>query len=194
MRDALTFIFKTLVDLYIITFVLRLILQWVRADTRNPLVYFILRVTNPLVMPLRRYVPPVRGLDTATLIVVFALLVVRAVVLINLGCEGNADVLQLIEIATLRLIQVTLVIYMFVILIYVILSWVSPGSYNPAAMLLSTIAETALKPFRRLIPSIGGLDLSPLFAIIAIQAIMIMLPSGSILAGLDCRSSFNWPL
>ncbi len=193
MRDALTFIFRTLVDLYIITFVLRLILQWVRADTRNPLVYFILRVTNPLVMPLRRYVPPVRGLDTATLIVVFALLVVRTVVLINLGCEGNADVLQLIEIATLRLIQVTLVIYMFVILIYVILSWVSPGSYNPAAMLLSTIAETALKPFRRLIPSIGGLDLSPLFAIIAIQAIMIMLPSGSILAGLDCRS-FNWLL
>jgi len=193
MRDALTFIFRTLVDLYIITFVLRLILQWVRADTRNPLVYFILRVTNPAVMPLRRYVPPLGGLDTATLIVVFALELVAAIVLINLACIGDTNIIQLIEIAALRLIRVTLLIYMIVVLVYVILSWVSPGSYNPAAMLLSTIAEPALKPFRRLIPSIGGLDLSPLFAIIAIQAIMIMLPLGSAMAGLQC-TAFGQPL
>ncbi len=69
MQDALIFIFRSLLDLYIICFVLRLLLQWVRADFRNPLSQFILRVTDPLVIPLRRLVPAIGSLDTATLLI-----------------------------------------------------------------------------------------------------------------------------
>lgn len=186
MQNALTFIIRTLVDLYIITFVLRLILQWVRADFSNPLTQFVLKVTNPLVIPLRRMVPPARGLDTATLIIVLLLELIVTLGLIKLTCAGNPDVIQLVSLTVLRLIYLILRIYLFVILIYVILSWISPGGYHPVAHLLHMIAEPVLRPFRNFIPLIGGIDLSPLFALIAIQALTMLLPIGPVISGLGC--------
>jgi len=186
MQNALTFIIRTLVDLYIITFVLRLILQWVRADFGNPLSQFVLKVTNPLVMPLRRMVPPVRGLDTATVLVVLLLEMVVTLGLVKLTCTGSPDILQLILLTILRLVYLILRIYLFVILIYVLLSWISPGGYHPVAHLLSAIAEPVLRPFRNLIPLIGGIDLSPLFALIVIQALTMVLPIGPVISGMGC--------
>ena len=186
MQNALTFIIRTLVDLYIITFVLRLILQWVRADFSNPLTQFVLKVTNPLVIPMRRIVPPVRGLDTATLIVVLLLELIVTLGLIKLTCAGNPDVFQLISLTVLRLVYLILRIYLFVILIYVLLSWISPGGYHPVAHLLHAIAEPVLRPFRNFIPLIGGIDLSPLFALIAIQALTMVLPIGPVISGMGC--------
>jgi YggT family protein len=188
MRDALTFIFRTLLDLYIITFVLRLILQWVRADFRNPLTQFVLRVTNPLVIPARRLIPPAGNLDTATLVVVLLLELLMTVVMINLACLGSAGIGQIIALTVLRVVYLTLRIYLFVILIYVVLSWISPGTYNPAVSLLSSIADPVLRPLRRVIPTIAGLDLSALFAIIGIQAFTMILPIGPAMGGLVCTS------
>jgi YggT family protein len=188
MRDALTFIFRTLLDLYIITFVLRLILQWVRADFRNPLTQFVLRVTNPLVIPARRLIPPAGNLDTATLVVVLLLELLMTVVMINLACLGSAGIVQIIALTVLRVVYLTLRIYLFVILIYVVLSWISPGTYNPAVSLLSSIADPVLRPLRRVIPTIAGLDLSALFAIIGIQAFTMILPIGPAMGGLVCTS------
>jgi len=193
MTNALTFILRSVLDLYIITFVLRLVLQWVRADFRNPLSQFILRVTNPLVIPLRRLVPPLGGLDTATLLVVIGLQLIAIVVLVNLACIGTPDIGQWLAMALLRLIKLVLQIYFFVILIYVVLSWISPGTYNPAAALLTAIADPVLAPLRRLIPPIGGLDLSPVFALIGIQALTMLLPVGRVMANLVC-SSIGYPL
>ena len=193
MQNALTFIFRTLLDLYIITFVLRFVLQWIRADVRNPLTQFILRVTNPLVIPVRRVVPSISGIDTATVVVVLLLEILATAVLIQLACVGSTDPGQVILIAILRLIHLLLRIYLVVILVYVVLSWISPGTYNPAANLLAAIAEPVLQPIRRLIPPIAGLDLSPLFAIIGIQAVTMLLPAGRAMAGLIC-SSVGQPL
>jgi len=176
--NALIYIIQTLFGLYILTFVLRLILQWVRADFRNPLTQFVLTVTNPLVIPLRRMIPPVGGLDTATLIVVLLLEMVLTLGLIKLSCVGDLDVIQLVLFTIFNLVKRVLWIYLFVILIYVLMSWISPGGYNPFAHLLRAIAEPVLRPLRNFIPSIGGLDLSPLFALIAIQALTMLLPSG----------------
>jgi YggT family protein len=188
MQNAAIFIFRTLLELYIITFVLRLIMQWVRADFRNPLAQFIVRVTNPLVVPLRRLIPSARSLDTATLAVVLLMELLMTAVLINLACIGNPDIAQLILLTLLRVVYLVLRIYLFVILIYVILSWITPGTYNPAANLLSSIAEPVLRPLRRVIPSIAGLDLSALFAIIGIQALTMLLPIGRVMTGLACTS------
>ena len=188
MRDALIFILRTLLDLYIITFVLRLILQWVRADFRNPLAQFIVRITSPLVRPLRRLIPAAGGLDTATLVVVLLLELLMTVVLINLACLGEASISQILLLTLLRLVYLILRIYLFIILVYVILSWIGPGTYNPAVNLLAAIAEPVLKPLRRLIPSIGGFDLSPLFALIGIQALTMVLPVGQAMSGLVCTS------
>jgi YggT family protein len=193
MQNALTFIFRTLLDLYIITFVLRFVLQWIRADVRNPLTQFILRVTNPLVIPVRRIVPPISGIDTATVLVILLLETLATAVLIQLACVGGTDPGQVVLIAILRLIHLLLRIYLVVILAYVVLSWISPGTYNPAANLLAAIAEPVLQPIRRLIPPIAGLDLSPLFAIIGIQAVTMLLPAGRAMAGLIC-SSVGQPL
>jgi YggT family protein len=188
MRDALTFIFRTLLDLYIITFLLRFILQWIRADFRNPLTQFILKITNPLVIPARRLIPAAGGIDTATLVIVILLELLMTIVMINLACVGAPSIVQILMLTTLRLIYLTMRIYLFIILIYVILGWVSPGSYNPAVNLLAAIAEPILKPLRRIIPSIGGLDLSPLFALIGIQALTMVLPIGQVMSGMVCTS------
>ncbi len=189
MEQALIFITRTLVDLYIITFVLRIIMQWVRADFRNPLTHFILRITNPLVIPLRRFVPPIGGLDTATLIVVVVLELIVTIVVANITCGGEANFLQIISMTILRVIYLTLRVYLFIILIYVIMSWINPGTYNPAARLMETIADPVLRPMRRLIPQIGGLDLSALFALIAIQAVTMLLPIGRVAAAMGCLSA-----
>jgi YggT family protein len=188
MRDALTFVFRTLLDLYIITFVLRLILQWVRADFRNPLTQFVLRVTNPLVIPARRLIPPAGNLDTATLVVVLLLELLMTLVMINVACLGSAGIGQIIALTALRVVYLTLRIYLFIILIYVVLSWISPGTHNPAVSLLSSIADPVLRPLRRVIPTIAGLDLSALFAIIGIQAFTMILPIGPAMGGLVCTS------
>ncbi len=187
MEQALVFIIRTLVDLYIITFVLRIILQWVRADFRNPLTQFILRITNPLVIPLRRFVPPIGGLDTATLIVVVVLELIVTIVVTNLTCSGEPNILQVISMTVLRIVYLTLRVYLFIILIYVIMSWISPGTYNPAARLMESIAQPVLRPLRRLLPSIGGLDLSALFALIGIQALTMLLPISRVAAAMGCQ-------
>lgn len=187
MEQALVFIIRTLVDLYIITFVLRIIMQWVRVDFRNPLTQFILRITNPLVIPLRRFVPPIGGLDTATLIVVVVLELIVTIVVTNLTCSGEPNVLQVISMTVLRVVYLTLRVYLFVILIYVIMSWISPGTYNPAARLMESIAQPVLRPLRRLLPPIGGLDLSALFALIGIQALTMLLPIGRVAAAMGCQ-------
>ncbi len=188
MQDALTFIVKTLLDLYIITFILRFILQWVRADFRNPITQFFVRITNPLVIPARRLIPSIGGFDTALIVIVLLLELTVTIVLINMTCMNEPNFIQVIGLTLLRIVYMTLRIFLFVILVYVVLSWINPGTYNPATNLLASMAEPVLKPFRRLIPPIAGLDLSALFALIIIQALTMLLPIGPIVAGMGCLS------
>ena len=188
MENALIFVFRALIELYIITFVLRLIMQWIRADTRNPLVQFILRVTNPLVVPLRRYVPTAWGFDTATFVVLFVIQALATTALLNVACTVTPHIGQVISLSLLRLVHLVLNVYLFLILAYVILSWIGPGGYNPAVSLLGNIVQPALRPLRRWIPPIAGIDLSPLFALILIGFVMRLLPSGRAITGLACAS------
>lgn len=188
MQNALVFIIRTLFDLYILTFALRLLLQWAAVDKRNPLVQFILRVTNPLVIPLRRVLPPVGRIDTATVVVLVALQVLATALVVRIGCVGEPEILPVLGLALLNVARLALGIFTWSIIIYVVLSWVSPGGYNPGAALIAAIVEPLLAPFRRLIPAIGGLDLSPLFALIAIQAISMLLPVDRLLSSMLCSS------
>lgn len=188
MQNALVFILRTLFDLYILTFALRLLLQWAAVDKRNPLVQFILRVTNPLVIPLRRLLPAVGRIDTATVVVLVGLQVLATLLVVRIGCIGEPEILAVLSLALLNLVRLALSIFTWSIIIYVVLSWVSPGGYNPGAALVAAIVEPILAPFRRLIPAIGGLDLSPLFALIAIQALSMLLPVDRILSGMLCAS------
>ena len=175
MSAAVFFIIRTLFELYILCFLLRLVLQMTRADFHNPLSQFIVRVTNPVVAPLRRVVPPIRGLDSATLIV-FLVLEVIATWLLAWFAGIALTPGSMLLLAGLRAVYTVVRMYVFAVLIYAILSFVSPGTYNPLSSVLASICDPLLRPFRRLIPAIGGLDLSPLFVIIGLQAVLIALP------------------
>lgn len=186
MQNALLFILRTLFDLYVLTFALRLLLQWASVDKRNPLVQFILRITNPLVIPLRRLLPSVGRIDTATLVALVVLQVAGTALLIGIGCGGAPAVWQVLSLALLGIIRLALNVFTWSIIIYVVLSWVSTGGYNPGAALVSALVEPVLAPFRRVIPPIGGLDLSPLFALLALQALSMLLPVDRVLSGMLC--------
>jgi YggT family protein len=169
MNPALIFIISTVAQLYLLIMLLRFWLPWLRADFRNPIAQGILRLTSPLVIPVRRIIPPVGRLDTATIIVAFGLQYFAVFLILSL--KGIAS--GIVPIATTSLIDIVLLslqLFKFAIFIHIILSWVAPGTYNPATAFISMLVEPVLRPFRNLIPTIGGLDISPIFAIIALQA------------------------
>jgi YggT family protein len=175
MQSALIFLVKTLADLYLLTLLLRFIMQWVRASYYNPLAQFVLKVTSPLVVPARRVIPSVGGIDTATLVVLIALECVATLALLRLaGLSLPVPVLLLYS--ALRLIALALWFYTVGLFVYVLLSWFGDRGMNPMAALLGQLVEPLLRPARRLLPPIGGLDLSPLIVILLLQAAMIALP------------------
>ncbi len=174
MQQALYFIIKTIAQLYLLVLLLRLWLPLLRADFRNPLAQGILRITSPLVVPLRRLLPSIGRLDTSTVLVAYALQYLTILVLV--AVSGHVVPTASILITTIiELVILSLNLFFFVILIKIILSWVAPHTHNPATALLSTMAEPVLRPFRRVIPPIGGFDISPIFAIILLQAAVIFL-------------------
>jgi YggT family protein len=175
MQSALIFLVKTLADLYLLTFLLRFIMQWVRASYYNPLAQFVLKVTSPLVVPARRVLPSLGGLDTPTLAVLILLEIVVTFVLLRLaGISLPVPVLLLYSF--LRLIALALWFYTVALFIYVLLSWFGDRGVNPMAALLGELIEPLLRPARRLLPPIGGLDLSALVVILLLQAAIIALP------------------
>ena len=175
MQSALIFLVKTLADLYLLTFLLRFIMQWVRASYYNPLAQFVLKVTSPLVVPARRVLPSVGGLDTPTLAVLIVLEIVVTFALLRLaGVSLPLPVLLLYSL--LRLIALALWFYTVALFIYVLLSWFGDRGMTPMAVLLGELIEPLLRPARRLVPPIGGLDLSALIVILLLQAALIALP------------------
>ena len=175
MQNSLIFIVKTLSDLYLLTYLLRFILQWVRADYYNPLAQFVLKVTNPLVVPARRMLPSAGGVDLPTLIVLIVLQCVVTWLLLSL-VGASVPLGTFVYLVLLRLIMLTLWFYSIAILIYVVLSWVGQRHGSPIASLLGDVVEPVLRPVRRILPPIGGLDLSPLLVLILLQALIIALP------------------
>jgi YggT family protein len=173
--QSILFLIRTLGDLYVMTFVLRFLLQWVRADFYNPLAQFVVRATNPLVVPARRLIPAAGGVDLPTLIVMVLLeaaLIWTMFALVSVTVAPVAFVLYVV----LRLISTTLYLYMLSIFLYVILSWIAPGGYHPVGRMLADLNEPLLWPLRRILPPIGGLDLAPMLAIILIIATRMALP------------------
>ncbi len=175
MQNALIFLVQTIADLYLLMFFLRFIMQLVRASYHNPLSQFVVKVTNPLVVPARRAIPSVGGLDVATLVVLLILEVALTFVLLKLVAV-TVPIPVLLLLALLRLISLVLWFYTGAVFIYVLLSWFGDRGRNPMAMLLGDLVEPLLRPARRLIPPIGGFDLSPLLVLLLLQAAMIALP------------------
>lgn len=176
MTQALYFIVKTLAQLYVLLYLLRFWLPWVRADFRNPIAQAILRFTSPLIIPIRRFVPSLGRLDTATVLVTLAMQLLIVFVLLKI-VGADPDGLTIAVLAVLELCILSINLFSFAILIRIILSWVAPHTHNPVTAIIGAIAEPVLRPFRRVIPPLGGLDVSPIIAIVLLQAGVIYLQS-----------------
>ena len=170
LNDALIFIIQTLGSLYLLIVLMRFILQLVRANFYNPLCQFVVKATQPLLKPLRRVIPSLFGLDMSSLVLALLLQILLFVVVLTLNGYQAFTVL-LLPWALIGIFSLFLKILFWSMIISVILSWVAPGSRSPGAELVYQITEPVLAPFRRLIPNLGGLDISPIFAFIAIQLI-----------------------
>jgi YggT family protein len=173
---ALIFLVDTLLSLALLVALLRLLLQWVRADFRNPLARAVLQLSNPLIMPLRRVLPPIGSLDTATVLVLVVIAAIQAAAGLVLSSSGLPPPLLWAELTVLEIIRGVLHTYFFVILLYALLSLIAPGTYSPAQALLSSLAEPVLRPVRRVIPPLAGIDFSPLWVLIIIQALLLLVP------------------
>ncbi|AVJ25055.1 MULTISPECIES: YggT family protein [Pseudomonas] len=167
-NDAAIFIIQTLGSLYLLIVLMRFILQLVRANFYNPLCQFVVKATQPLLKPLRRVIPSLFGLDMSSLVLALLLQILLFVVILMLNGYQAFTVL-LLPWGLIGIFSLFLKIIFWSMIISVILSWVAPGSRSPGAELVSQITEPVLAPFRRLIPNLGGLDISPIFAFIVIQ-------------------------
>jgi YggT family protein len=173
--EAIRYIVDTLLWLLTLAFVLRLLFQWVRADFRDPMADAIVRVTNWLILPLRRVLPPIRKIDTATVVAVLAVAAVRTSASLALSGVGVGDPLLFLRLTAVDLVGLVLRIYLFALLLYWLTSFVSPGGYAPGVRLLAQLCEPILKPVRRMIPPIGQIDFSVLWVSIAIGALLVLL-------------------
>jgi YggT family protein len=173
--EAIRFIVDTLLWLLTLAFLLRLLFQLVRADFRDPIADAIVRVTNWLILPLRRLLPPIGKVDTATVLAVIASAAIHTAALLALDGLGFGDPLVFLRILGFGLIDLVLRVYLFALLLYWLTSFMSPGGYAPGIRLLAQLCEPILKRVRRIVPPIGQIDFSVLWVSIAIGALLILL-------------------
>jgi YggT family protein len=173
--EAIRYIVDTLLWLLTLAFLLRLLFQWVRANFRDPMADAIVRMTNWLILPLRRVLPPIGKVDTATVVSVLAIASLRTFAVLALAGQGVGDLLLFLRITLVDLAEMVLKVYLFAMLLYALTSFVSPGGYAPGVRLLSQLCEPILKPVRRIIPPIGQIDFSVLWVSIAIGALLVLL-------------------
>jgi YggT family protein len=163
--------------LLVAAFLLRVVLPLIRANMRNQISQAVMRVTNPLVMPLRKVLPPIGRVDTGSVVALLLVQIATTALILFLSGENPTNWKLLFWRSSYELIEMTLQLYRICMFIYVLLSWVAPQTYSPATDVLSSLCEPPLRLMRRIIPPIGGLDLSPVFVLIAITALLILLPS-----------------
>lgn len=172
--NAFAFLINALVGLYLIAVMLRLVLQAVRADFYNPICQFLVRVTNPALKPLRRFIPGFMGIDMAAVVL---LLVIQTLELLVVSWIAGPP-LQfpgVVLLAAAELLRLLAYLYIFSIVIFALLSWVNPDPANPVVPLLWRITNPVLAPARQLLPSMGGIDISPMLVIILLLFLVRLL-------------------
>lgn len=158
-------------------FVLRFVLQWARAPFRNPIGHFVVTLTNWGVVPLRRFVPGFRGLDLSSLVAAWLIESVGLLAMLAIvGAPLDGDLIPLAFVAGfVEMLRTIAYVILGATLGLVVLSWVNP--HAPMAPVFDAVAQPFLRPFQRVVPPIGGLDLSPLFLLLILQLVLGLLAS-----------------
>ena len=168
MSDPFIFLVDTLFSIYIAIMLLRFILQQVGADFYNPISQFVVKLTHPLVKVARRIIPSYKRVDLATLALVFLLIMLKLSVIFAIaGTQFSAQ--QLTIQAVYDFISLVFDVFIVALFVQAILSWVNPDPYSPVNNLLNTLTAPVLRPIRKVVPPISGIDLSVLVALIALM-------------------------
>ncbi len=174
LTNPLVFLIQVLFGAYILIVMLRFLLQLVRADFHNPISQFTVKATTPVLRPLRRFIPGMAGIDIASIVLMLLLLMIQQTLVMLLSGQGVHLLLAFAQ-AIPELVSLFINFFLFAILLQVILSWVSPGNYNPAIALLGRLTDPLLRPARRIIPALGGLDLSPMVVMVGLTLLKMLL-------------------
>ncbi len=176
MTDPVIFLIDTLLSLYILAIVLRFLFQWTRADFYNPISQFLVKITHPPLKIIRRFVPSVGKIDTSS--IVFALALQMLADFSILALKGvMVSITALIILSFAQLLSLFINIFIFAVFARAIMSWFDSGNYNSASSLLQSLTEPLLNMCRKVMPDLGGIDLSPLVALVVLQlAKMMVLP------------------
>jgi len=171
--SASIYLISTLFSFYLALVMIRFMLQLVRADFHNPLSQFVVKATNPPLRLLRRIIPSLSGIDLASLVLLLGLQVLM-LWLLHMATGRAVTVSGLLLMSLAELISLTITIYLIAIIALVILSWIGPQGYNPLSGLLYSLTEPVMRPARRLLPPISGIDLSPILVIVFLQLMKIL--------------------
>lgn len=173
LNNASLFLISTLFDLYLTVLVVRLILAWVKADYFNPVTRLIVQITNPVVIPLRKYIPTYSDVECSTLVLILVLEMIKYII-ISLFFTGIPSISVLIIFSIRNAISLLLKTFFYAILINVILSWVQPG-YSPLGQVTSQLSDPIMRPLRRVIPPVGGFDITPIPALLILQFLIMVI-------------------
>ncbi|SJM92978.1 YggT family protein [Crenothrix polyspora] len=174
--DPLIFIIDTLLSLYILAVLLRFLLQWTGAEFYNPISQFLVKITHPPLKLLRRFVPPIGKIDTSSLVLILSLQMLSDFsILVLKGVTLNIGALTLLSIT--QLVALLINVFVFAVFARALLSWLDSGSFRSAASILYSLTNPLLDTCRKFIPELGGVDLSPMVALLLLQlSKMIILP------------------
>lgn len=187
--EIVRLLINTLGGLFLTAVILRFLLQLARADFYNPISQALVRITNPVLKPLRRFIPGFFGIDIASLALAIAvkLLMIAVLFMVQTG-STHLNVAAALLVAVLSVLVTMFNIYFVAMIATIILSWVAPGSYHPAAVLIHQVVEPVMGPFRRLLPPMGGIDFSPMIAFLALNVVKILFSGLAMQIGLHPQS------
>jgi YggT family protein len=169
-QDALGMIVEVLLGFYLVLLILRFLFQLLRVDFRNPVAGAIVKITNPPLRIFRRFVPGLYGIDLASVVLILLVAFLKTFFLLYIdGYMANPAGLLVYGLG--ESLNITCWVLLIAIFASVVLSWIAPHSHNPAARIVDGISDAVLRPFRRLMPNLGGLDITPIFAILAINLV-----------------------
>ena len=174
LQEISVFLIRTLFDLYIILFVIRLLLGFARADFRNPISQFIVKATNPVLLPLRKIIPSIARIDTSAIVSVILLKLIQVGLLVVVT-GGAMNIPAALWIVVGELLRLIVWVYIIALLVQAVISWVGSAHGNPVEPLLRSLTSPILKPIQKVVPPVAMMDLSPLVAIIGLQVVLIVL-------------------
>lgn len=175
LHNASVFLIQSVFDFYLFILLLRLLLQYLRVDYYNPITQFIIKITSPVVVPLRRIIPGYWGIDLATVVLIFIVSLMKLSLISVLSIHHFPNIFGLILWSLGDLIGLTIKLFFYAVLASVIISWVAPSNHSPLFIIVQRLTDPLLKPARRLIPQVAGFDISPIPVLLLLQILIILM-------------------